>query len=291
MKRKIKGFTLVELIIAIALMAILMVMVGLIMKPISQVFADTSKYTEDRYVMDGMAAIIDENLKYADRIVFIYDQDYLNDSMISTIAGEMQVDEKKLQVLEIINKCPSTATTLLPDFTTNSGVETTGRIYKSAYVDGTRKTWLVGGEAFYGDGSYFVNLENTAGVDHMNPGKEIEYTIYAFDTKQYAKRDSLDNALMIDAMRDCTRDDIKSLPFNDVIANYAEKGIRFVNDPFGQTNKIWNDGSYDRGYISPIDGSIGAGPNRGNGGNDNAGIETLSPNPGYNIFIYYTVRD
>lgn len=290
MKKKLKGFTLVELIIVMALMSVLMLMVALIMKPISQVFADTTKYTEDRYVMDGMAAVLEENLKYADKIVLVYDQDYLNDSMVSTIAGEMQVDEKKVQVLEIINKCPATATTLLPDFTTNSGVETTGRIYKSAYVDGTRKTWLVGGEAFYGDGSYFVNLENTAGVDHMAAG-DIRYTIYAFDTKQYAKRDSLDNALMIDAMRDCTRDDIKSLPFNDVIANYAEKSITFVNGPFAKTNGIWNDGLDDRGYISPIDGSIGAGPHRGNGGIDNAGSQTLSPNPGYNIFIYYTVPD
>ena len=68
MKKKLKGFTLVELIIVMALMTALMLMVGLIMKPISQVFADTTRYTEDRYVMDGMAAVIDENLKYADKI-------------------------------------------------------------------------------------------------------------------------------------------------------------------------------------------------------------------------------
>lgn len=284
MKKKLKGFTLVELIIVMALMTALMLMVGLIMKPISQVFADTTKYTEDRYVMDGMAAVIDENLKYADKICVIYDADMygMAGSWLDIVADEMQVDEKKLQVLGIINKLPASSS-WADDFTTNSGVEATGRIYKSAYVDGARKVWLVGGEAFYGDGSYFVNLENTAGVDHMAAG-DIRYTIYSFDPKQYAKRDSLDIDIMLDAMRDSTRDQIKAYPFNDVISNYAEEGIRFVNTPnFGT---LWNDGTYDRGWKSPIDASIGARDSLGN-----AGINSIVVNPGYNIIIYYTVPD
>lgn len=292
MKRKIKGFTLVELIIAIALMAILMVMVGLIMKPISQVFADTSKYTEDRYVMDGMAAIIDENLKYADRICIIYDTEARNigsaTNPLDDVAEQMGLtvaDESRIQVLAIINKMPdpsSCPASWIDDFTNNSGVETTGKIYKSTYVDGTRKWWLVGGEAFYGDGSYFVNLENTAGVDHMTPG-DIEYTIYSFDPKKYEKMDPLDVSLMLASMRDHTREEIKSNPYNDVISNYAEKGIRFVNSPnFGQISADGVDG-----WVSPIDGSLGASSSQGNAGTGT--FVTPDTGAGYNIFIYYTV--
>lgn len=282
MKKKLKGFTLVELIIVMALMAILMLMVGLIMKPISQVFADTTKYTEDRYVMDGIGAVIDENLKYANKICLIYDTNTRPlSSGLDYAAAEMQVPESKLQVLAILNKCPDSS--MLADFTNNSGVETTGRIYKSAEINGTRKTWLVGGEAFYGDGSYFINLENTAGVDHMTPG-DIEYTIYSFDPKQYEKMDSLDVEIMLAAMRDHTREEIKVFPFNNVISNFAEKGIRFVNSPdFGTP---WNDGTDDRGWISPIDGALGANQSQGN-----SGTNTVPVNEGYNIYIYYTVPD
>ena len=75
--KKLKGFTLVELIIVIALMSVLMVMVGLILKPISQVFSDTASYTKDRQVMDGIAQYLDESIKYADNIIVIYDKDYM----------------------------------------------------------------------------------------------------------------------------------------------------------------------------------------------------------------------
>lgn len=283
-RRKIKGFTLVELIIVMALMSVLMVMVGLIMKPISQVFADTTRYTEERYIIDGMGSVIEENLRYATDICIIYDTDArpLSGSGLSTVAGEMQVPESKLQVLAIINRCPDAS--MLPEFTTNNGVEATGRIYKSAEINGTRNTWLVGGEAFYGDGSYFVNLENTAGVTHMSSGN-IKYTIYSFDPKEYAKRDALDVEVMLSAMRDHTRDEIKAYPFNNVISNYAEKGVAFVNNPdFGT---IWTDGTDTHGWVSPIDGKDGASHSQGNAGD----YASVPASEGYNIFIYYTVPD
>ena len=283
-RKKIKGFTLVELIIVMALMSVLMLMVGLIMKPISQVFADTTRYTEERYIIDGMGSVIEENLRYATKICVIYDTDSrpLSGSGLSIVAGEMQVPESKLQVLAILNRCPDAS--MLPDFTTNSGVEATGRIYKSAEINGTRKMWLVGGEAFYGDGSYFVNLENTKGVDHMSSGN-IEYTIYSFDPKEYAKRDSLDVEIMLAAMRDHTREEIKAYPFNNVISNYAKKGVAFANNPdFGT---IWTSGTDTHGWVSPIDGSKGASSSQGNAGS----YASVPMSAGYNIYIYYTVPD
>lgn len=288
MKKKIlKGFTLVELIIVMALMSVLMLMVGLIMKPISQVLSDSSRYTEERYIMDGMGSYIEESLRYADKVCIIYDTDARPITGLNDVADEMRVDEKKLQVLAIINSLPDASkrpASWADDFTNNSGVETTGRIYKSAYVDGDRKVWLVGGEAFYGDGSYFVNLEDTAGKDHMDAGN-FKYTIYSFDAKEYAKRDALDNALMIDAMRDKTREEIKAFPFNNVISNYAEKGVVFANNAdFGT---LWHDGTDDRGWVSPIDGAKGANPSDGNSGT----YRTVSVSEGYNIYIYYTVPE
>lgn len=284
MKKTAKGFTLVELIIVIGLMSVLMIMVGLIMKPISQVFADTTGYTEDRYVMDGMAQYIDESLKYADRVWIMYDYNSLaidGTWMETYMPTYMNVPKEKIHVLAIINDNSSAGYTA-DDFVNNNGVQTMGRIYKSAYVDGARKVWLVGGEAFYGDGAYFVNLEGIDGDlnGHYDSG-DLKYTIYSMDQKQYEKNSYASNLTAVAGFRDLTREQIQSYTTdNALIANYAEKGVHFVNNPsFGDMT--------NGGFMTPIDGLLGATSAQGNAGGGNS----LTVNPGYNIYIYYTVPE
>ncbi|MBQ7958530.1 MAG: type II secretion system protein, partial [Oscillospiraceae bacterium] len=123
--KKLKGFTLVELIIVIGLMSVLMVMVGLILKPISQVFSDTASYTKDRQVMDGIAQYLDESIKYADNIIVIYDKDYMtlkdsdfgayiatlmNKDYISMSTADKEAYSKRIQGIAIINDCSGNCT-------------------------------------------------------------------------------------------------------------------------------------------------------------------------------------
>lgn len=288
MKKNLKGFTLVELIIVMALMSILMLMVGLIMKPISQVFADTTAYTEDRYVMDGMAQYIDESLKYADKVWIHYDYDsqvvdgaFLENYM--TKDDYLNIPIEKLQIIAIINDNSSGAFDT-DDFMNNSGEQQMGRIYKSAYVNGARKVWLVGGEAFYGDGSYFINLEgeDSDSNGHYEPG-DLKYTIYSLDPQQYKKSQYVTNLAAVASFRDKTREEIKSLESNSLIANYAEKSVHFVNSPI-----TGDDGTFSRNsWQTPLDGKLGADPSYGNAKT----ATKFPPNEGYNIYIYYTVPE
>ncbi len=343
MKKAVKGFTLVELIIAIALMSVLMVMVGLIMKPISQVFADTTSYTEDRYVMDGIGQFLDENLKYADNILVVYNKEYYpiqnptSDYEVSddgNIESKLNVDYplmtdaekeaycKRIQAIAIINDVdPFGAGGLGQEyknehFINNSGDKQLGRIYKSAYIPskGERDTWLVGGEAFYGEGSYFINLEGTE-EDGTNDGNDhfaskfpydangdgsidaseytiygLKYTIYSLNPKEYSRSDYATNLAAIATFKGKTREEMKTSANNDLIQNYAEKFIAFKNKPF-DNQKL--------GVKSPANADIGRDitTEAENVNNDPAFPSGADPiigvpaTPGYNIYIYYTVPE
>ncbi|MBQ7958822.1 MAG: hypothetical protein IJ330_03815, partial [Oscillospiraceae bacterium] len=63
----------------------------------------------------------------------------------------------------------------IDDFENNSGIQQMGRVYKSAYIDGARKEWLVGGEAFYGDSSYFINIEGQDGDGNVHIDSAVGY--------------------------------------------------------------------------------------------------------------------
>lgn len=299
MKNKLKGFTLVELIIVIVLLAILMAMVGMMFKPMAQLFADSTKYTEDRYVMDGIDQVIQENIKYADNVAIYYDY-----ALISTLDGwvghvassDFNVANDRIYTLAIVNVPDGLSTHPDTDFIDNSGYYNSCRIYKSAVLDkstGVREEWLVGGEAFYGGASYFVNLETTSGT-MLAPG-DFNYTIYSFDKTKSNKDGNNDKntntlvgqALTFLQMRNLSKQDIQTLPgtkeVNDNISNYLESGVRFVNSP--KTNFIADPtNSMDPGHIYPISGEFGASDALGN-----AKVNAISDNPGYNIYIFYTL--
>ena len=352
MKKAVKGFTLVELIIA--LMSVLMVMVGLIMKPISQVFADTTSYTEDRYVMDGIGQFLDENLKYADNILVVYNKEYyplqhapsdyevsddgdieskLNVDYLKMTDAEKEAYCKRIQAIAIINDVASFGGIMgsggaglgqeykIEHFTNNSGDKQMGRIYKSAYIPskGERVTWLVGGEAFYGEGSYFINLEGTE-EDGVNDGNDhfaskfpydangdgsidaseytiygLKYTIYSLNPNEYSRSDYATNLAAVATFKGKTREEMKTSANNDLIQNYAEKFIAFKNKPF-DNQKL--------GVKSPANADIGRditteAENVNNDLNDNPSAFPSGTNPiigvpavpGYNIYIYYTVPE
>ena len=325
--KKLKGFTLVELIIVIGLMSVLMVMVGLILKPISQVFSDTASYTKDRQVMDGIAQYLDESIKYADNIIVIYDKDYMtlkdsdfgayiatlmNKDYISMSTADKEAYSKRIQGIAIINDCSGNCTSLadvydIDDFENNSGIQQMGRVYKSAYIDGARKEWLVGGEAFYGDSSYFINIEgqdgdgnghidSAVGYDDNGDGTidrtvyGLSYTIYSLEPREYDNVSYTTNLATVDNFKGKTREDIKSMAsVNPIIKNYAEKKINFVNKPFSNAKCE---------IISPVNGDKGANVTEGNYKNSNAGTpgvpvasNAINAEDGYNIYIYYTVPE
>lgn len=257
MKKKLNGFTLVELIVSMALLAILMVMIGLMFRPIGRLLADTTKYTEDRYVIDEINEIIDSNLKFATGVEIYYDvAGYeANDS---TAAGTA-LGVSNTRKIEIRNVSENTFFTTALGYDPNeyniSGTTTytTGRIIKYDSDHGSR---MVGSKAFYGSGNYFVNLETSSGSP-MVASNRLKFTTYAIN-EEWAFADDLPT--LQDSMLDTTFRDLEpdtclgwDTDGHPVVTNYSTHEVVFVNNP----------------TINVHDGGAGAG--------------------GVNIMIYYTL--
>lgn len=67
-KRSLKGFTLVELIIVMALFSLVMFSVAQLLSPVSKFYVRTSNYESTTACIDNMKRAIEGNLKYADRV-------------------------------------------------------------------------------------------------------------------------------------------------------------------------------------------------------------------------------
>lgn len=67
-KRSLKGFTLVELIIVMALFSLVMFSVAQLLSPVSKFYVRTSNFESSTACIDNMKRAIEGNLKYADRV-------------------------------------------------------------------------------------------------------------------------------------------------------------------------------------------------------------------------------
>lgn len=65
MKNKLKGFTLVELIIVMAIMSILMLAIMNMFKPIRSMYVDSTQYEAQRTAQNGVVQYITETVRYA----------------------------------------------------------------------------------------------------------------------------------------------------------------------------------------------------------------------------------
>ena len=65
MKSKLKGFTLVELIIVMAIMSILMLAIMKMFQPIRDTYVDTTQYEAQRTAQNGVIQYITESVRYA----------------------------------------------------------------------------------------------------------------------------------------------------------------------------------------------------------------------------------
>lgn len=63
--KKLKGFTLVELIIVMAILAILMAAIMQMFKPIRETYVDATLYENQRTVQNGMIQYVSESMRYA----------------------------------------------------------------------------------------------------------------------------------------------------------------------------------------------------------------------------------
>lgn len=66
--KKLKGFTLVELIVVMAIFSIIMAAVLSILQPVSNVYSNTANYEHARASSDNVRTYVEDSLRYADRM-------------------------------------------------------------------------------------------------------------------------------------------------------------------------------------------------------------------------------
>ncbi|MGN1416597.1 MAG: type II secretion system protein, partial [Oscillospiraceae bacterium] len=141
MKRKFKAFTLIELIVVMAIMSILMVALMNFYKPIRETYVDSSMIEDMRTTQDGILEYLAENVKYAEKLM-IFDDDsrYVSSYEYTDTTSPTGKSEKKINMpinspkdaydafcIEYgLIKDDATAT---PDYNTMSGSE--GKYIKS----------------------------------------------------------------------------------------------------------------------------------------------------------------
>ena len=171
MKNKLlKGFTLIELIIVMAILSILMVGIMQMMKPIRETYVDSTYYESQRNTQSGIATYITESLRFATKMGIYNEQESgisnLSDAIAKFTAatGYTAAADGDLNVITINNKT---------QYKYNNAVSY-GRILRSKDSTGTTSR-LALGEAYYGQYTYSINVVPTGTVDKhddtSNPSK------------------------------------------------------------------------------------------------------------------------
>jgi prepilin-type N-terminal cleavage/methylation domain-containing protein len=84
MKKKLKGFTLMEMIIVIALFGLIMAGALSLLQPLNRVFKDTLEYEGSRATVDNIRLYLEDNLRYSNRL-HMYTKVNLNNIIDDTV--------------------------------------------------------------------------------------------------------------------------------------------------------------------------------------------------------------
>jgi len=87
--KRLKGFTLVEMIVVVCLFMMMMACVLSILKPMQKVYKDTYEYTDGQAVGDIAARYIEDELRYANRL-YLYDKMDLSSGETAFIEKEIE---------------------------------------------------------------------------------------------------------------------------------------------------------------------------------------------------------
>lgn len=173
--RKLKGFTLVELIIVMAILAILMAALMNMMKPIRATYVDSTYYEAERNTQSGIAQYITESVRYATNIgIYTDGKSVTGETPVSSISSVRNAidhfkdktgvtDESKINVITIDNKTAYTFNNAkyYGRIIRTKGPGSTGSYTTDAAVGNNKEARLALGAAYYGDNTYSINLTST----------------------------------------------------------------------------------------------------------------------------------
>jgi prepilin-type N-terminal cleavage/methylation domain-containing protein len=153
--KRLKGLTLIELVIVMAIIGIILTGVLSFFKPIRQVFVDSTVYEQQRNVETGIAEYITENTRYCTNLG-IYSRSKVSNrtgaiNAFCSLTG-LSASDKRIRVITINNTSAYTY----------KGKTYNGRILMYRYNSNPSVTslqqYLVFGNAYYGGASYSIAI-------------------------------------------------------------------------------------------------------------------------------------
>lgn len=168
--KKIKGLTLVELIVVMAVMTILMSAIMQLFKPIREVFTDSTYYESQRTTQNGMVKYITESTRYATNLGIYSLNPLSQEDAIKKFCEDLPDGDFDIEVISIDNSKENTV----------NGTDYKGRIYRMSFKvtvsggvpnfpPGTLpiKERLALGNAYYGPHTYSILIDPDPNDDPM----------------------------------------------------------------------------------------------------------------------------
>lgn len=90
--KRLKGFTLIELIIVMAIFSVIMFSAIQLITPVGKNFASTAEYESSRSSVDNISRYIQGTLRYADRVAIYNCDDVYDDSLIDSKVAQFAGD-------------------------------------------------------------------------------------------------------------------------------------------------------------------------------------------------------
>ena len=179
MKKSVKAFTLVELIISIACLGIIMAGVVSMFQPISNVYSNTSVISSQRAAEYGIANYIACNVRYAQSIG-IYEDVSTPEAAVTAFLGENPtkiydldgdgnadpLTESDLDVICIVNNKPYKTDSNSQNFYGRIVRRMDGKTACSLdqsnfdYTGTTGNSYMAMGAAYYGNADYYIRITN-----------------------------------------------------------------------------------------------------------------------------------
>ncbi len=207
MKKKLKAFTLVELIIVMLIFTIIMGAIVRMFEPISSVYSNSSVQASQRSAEQGIATYITENIRNCQSIGVYQKQASADAAMTAFLANnptDLAGNPLTKNDLEVI--CINNTGTYTVDGTPASTGQKTfkGRILRkkvgqSNFTEsqpfnytGAGSAYMAMGDAYYGPADYYIRIENfsSAGLEVVI---DSDYYYNAGKTKMLNRADNYDN--------------------------------------------------------------------------------------------------
>lgn len=258
MKSKLKGFTLVELIVVMVIMSLIMAGIMQIFKPIRTIYVDSTQYEAQRTAQNGVVQYITESVRFATDMGVYNDVSNASDAVdefAAAYCAANNIDSAKVaDVTKAIKK--NAEVIIIDNKTTHYSKNYTGRVIRRK-VDGTSSTvgapsfsgtnkivvpsasnlWRTAlGEAYYGENTYYITFDVSGSANGR-------FDVNVISTRN-GKRD-------ISALQlvDTDGDGIKDTQQRDVITGNITRGGVFCRNLV--TNVIDPDSKGARGVVNP----------------------------------------